>query len=801
MQLDLALPELKIFFCSLTCDLVTGRPLALKLGLSRKNRQVQLQDGQLRLCKVLPHKNLAECLTKNLSTASFHRLLPKLMVHTRAVKTQALLTRLGGENLASFCSSSFFIGMVTLHPQMALTQASSTVLSLQLASLAGGGEEKEKDIASPQLATNQLQKGIVYRKSLQCQNLSQTSFDSLTGYSLSRQSCKKNLQSLSEQLSSPESESLTDDRLELGSPESESLTDDRLALGSPESESLTADRLELGSPESESLTDDKLELGRPESESLSEQLRRKNLHSFSDQLCTMSFQSFTAQLCRKNLHSFSEQLCTESFERLIAQPQLDLATSLSLQQLRQKNFQLHSPQLSFPKFSQKSLESLSDQLCRNHSESLIDKRQYRFQSFSFQISSSSLGSGTLNQLSAEINKFLEKNFGQQLAENELQQNLSQDQQQLQDSNLAQKMFQQLNLEQPASQEHLSQLRLQDPASAISRQLPKEFLSTAGLQKAAWPAATLTDNLSEQDLSDRGFEQNRFFQKKNFGHRISEKQLQQNLSQDHQQLQKPNLAQITFQQLSFEQPSFSEKILNNELGKSIFQEFDHQNLDKKQLAKSNFNQTRKEACKEQLLPACSQEASVNQQLSHSILVQQSVAKDASLRELCPAYSQGAPGRQELLQRELPEAQLSDSASSRPPLQSTACRRELLQHQLSRKQLHKGDLQQDSFQNSSLTKESFSTAPFQPAAWKQRPSERQLPQQQLFRRDFCQDSFSASSLQEESFRAATSQTEALRKSQTSSFRNSSLATETFRTAASKRTPLTTSSFLAPPWVSRV
>ena len=205
MQLDLALPELKVFFCSLSCDLVTGRPLALKLGLSRRNRQVQLQDGQLRLCKVLSYKNLAECLTKNLSTASFHRLLPKLMVHTRAVKTQALLTRLGGENLASFCSSSFFIGMVTLHPQMALTQASSTVLSLQLPSLAGGGEENEKDIASPQLATNQLQKGIVYRKSLQCPNLSQTSFDSLTGYSLSRQSCKKNLQSLSEQLGSPDS--------------------------------------------------------------------------------------------------------------------------------------------------------------------------------------------------------------------------------------------------------------------------------------------------------------------------------------------------------------------------------------------------------------------------------------------------------------------------------------------------------------------------------------------------------------------------------------------------------------------
>ena len=178
MQLDLALPELKIFFCSLTCDLVTGRPLALKLGLSRRNRQVQLQDGQLRLCKVLPHKNLAECLTKNLSTASFHRLLPKLMVHTRAVKAQALLTMLGGENQASFCSSSFFIGMVALNPPMAQTRASTTN-SLQLLSLSEGTEENAKALAFPELSLNQLQKWIASRQ------LTQPSIDSLTGYSLS----------------------------------------------------------------------------------------------------------------------------------------------------------------------------------------------------------------------------------------------------------------------------------------------------------------------------------------------------------------------------------------------------------------------------------------------------------------------------------------------------------------------------------------------------------------------------------------------------------------------------------------
>ena len=201
MQLDLAPLELKVFFCSLSCELVTGRPLALQLGLSRRNRQVQLRikEGQLRLCKVLPHKNLAECLTKNLSTASFHRLLPKLMVHTRAVEAQALLTRLGRENLASFCSSSFFIGMVAWNPPMAQTRASSTD-SLQLLSLTEGRKEIDKALAFQELSLNQLQKRIAPGTSFQCQKLMQISFDSLTGYSLSKQLCKKNFQSLSAQL-------------------------------------------------------------------------------------------------------------------------------------------------------------------------------------------------------------------------------------------------------------------------------------------------------------------------------------------------------------------------------------------------------------------------------------------------------------------------------------------------------------------------------------------------------------------------------------------------------------------------
>ena len=300
MQLDLALPELRVFFCSLTCDLVTGRPLALKLGLSRRNRQVQLQDGQLRLCKVLPHKNLAECLTKNLSTASFHRLLPKLMVHTRAVKAQALLTRLGGENQASFCSSSFFIGMVALTPPMALTRASSTY-SLQLRSL-----------TVSELSMNQLQKRIAPGTSFQCQKPMQISFASLTRYSLSKPLCQKSFDSLtgyslSTQLCQQSLQSLTDDKLELGSPESESFSDQLCTV------SFHIFRKDFCRTGFYSFSD---QLCTVSFHIFRKDFCRTSFHSFSDQLCTVSFHIFRKDFCRKGFHSFSDQLCTESFAAL-----------------------------------------------------------------------------------------------------------------------------------------------------------------------------------------------------------------------------------------------------------------------------------------------------------------------------------------------------------------------------------------------------------------------------------------------------------------------------------------------------
>ena len=92
-----------------------GRPLALELGLSRRNKHIQL--GQLRISKVLPQKNLAHSLANN---APRQMLLAKLRIDKEAAKTGALLS-VFGQGLASLESSaSFLVGMVALEqPPMA----------------------------------------------------------------------------------------------------------------------------------------------------------------------------------------------------------------------------------------------------------------------------------------------------------------------------------------------------------------------------------------------------------------------------------------------------------------------------------------------------------------------------------------------------------------------------------------------------------------------------------------------------------------------------------------------------------
>ena len=163
---------------------------------------------------------------------------------------------------------------------------------------------------------------------------------------------------------------------------------------------------------------------------------------------------------------------------------------------------------------------------------------------------------------------------------------------------------------------------------------------------------LTRSSLEQNLSQVQLVYYKFLAE-NFGQQLSEKQLQQNLSTDQQQLQDSNLAQTNFQQLSLEQPSYKEKILNNELATNLdkksleenlfFQNFFFDNLAfqttasgelvektfyKKQLANSSFTQTGQEACKEQLPATGFPAASDEQAAFQSSLFQQSVAKAAS-----------------------------------------------------------------------------------------------------------------------------------------------------------------------------
>ena len=96
-------------------ELVQGRPLAMMLGLSRRNRHIEL-DGQLRLSRVPFHKNLAHSLSHN---APEQLMLAKLKIDTEAEEALALSTvRCPGS--ASFLSRSSLVGMVlVVPPQMA----------------------------------------------------------------------------------------------------------------------------------------------------------------------------------------------------------------------------------------------------------------------------------------------------------------------------------------------------------------------------------------------------------------------------------------------------------------------------------------------------------------------------------------------------------------------------------------------------------------------------------------------------------------------------------------------------------
>ena len=147
-------------------ELVTGRPIAMQLGLSRRNKHIQLRD-QLQLSRVHPNKNLAHSLIHN---ASGKRVLAKLRVNTGAAETLALSTVI---SFASFVpSSSLVVGMVNLEPPK--------MESLQLRQLAFLQSETCLESLSKNLADKSLASLTLPSLSLQSSNLKSLTLHSLS---------------------------------------------------------------------------------------------------------------------------------------------------------------------------------------------------------------------------------------------------------------------------------------------------------------------------------------------------------------------------------------------------------------------------------------------------------------------------------------------------------------------------------------------------------------------------------------------------------------------------------------------
>ena len=93
-------------------ELVPGRPIAEQLGISRRNKHIQLR-GQVQLSKVHPSKNLAHNLSHNASDRTMHA---KLRLNPEVAETGALSTVFGQEPAFPFSSSSLLVGMVAAKP-------------------------------------------------------------------------------------------------------------------------------------------------------------------------------------------------------------------------------------------------------------------------------------------------------------------------------------------------------------------------------------------------------------------------------------------------------------------------------------------------------------------------------------------------------------------------------------------------------------------------------------------------------------------------------------------------------------
>ena len=215
------LVDIRLKTSSFHKELAKGKPIAMQLGLSRKNKQLELvvDKGQLYLSKVAPQKNLAHSLIHN---ASDEKMLAKLRVLKGAAETGALSTLLSPEVLAFVGSSSSLVGVIQDEPP---------AMANQLRQLASKQSVFESFSARQSLTLPSLsfEKPTFQSTSLQSLNLSSLSFqksdsDSLTQHSFVRQSLtEKSLSLDDDSLQSSSLDSLTEESLSLKGSNSASL--------------------------------------------------------------------------------------------------------------------------------------------------------------------------------------------------------------------------------------------------------------------------------------------------------------------------------------------------------------------------------------------------------------------------------------------------------------------------------------------------------------------------------------------------------------------------------------------------
>ena len=309
------LVDIRLKTSSLRVELVTGRPLAMQLGLSRRNKHIELQSdkGQLHLSKVHPEKNLAHSLTNH---ASDKRMLAKLRVLTEAAEMGALSTVLS-QDLASLGSSSSLVGVVIAEP--------------------------------PAMANHQLRQFDLPKSDYE--SCSRTCFErpSLTLPSLSLQS--NNFESLTLTSWSLSADNL--DSLILPSCSLQSENADSLTL---QSLSFTSDSLE----ETEKNKEHSLAKGGAETNSFSQ-------HSLQEELCQLELVDENADR-EAGTNSFTPKSFLERILSLKRRLRIFLLVS----------FQLTCAALFLgTSYVTKSFQSLSEQLCKSNFPSMISQLALR----------------------------------------------------------------------------------------------------------------------------------------------------------------------------------------------------------------------------------------------------------------------------------------------------------------------------------------------------------------------------------------------------------------------------------------